>query len=295
MTTGIVVGVDGSPEACAALGWALREGARRGKPVTAVTAWAQPVLPDTPAAVAVLDSPETWQRAAHETARASVEDALADLPEGVQVQVDVVTPRGGAGPVLVEVSEDADLLVVGDRGRGGLSRVLLGSTTDYVLHSARPPVVVVRAAAQLEPTRVVVGVECDASSRQTLRYAADEARLRGLPLVVVHAWLLTTVPQPERSDGYVPPLSEWHESAQRQLQTFVREALGDSPDLPVQLETPHGPPARELLELARPDDLLVLGSRGFGGFRGLLLGSVSRECTEHAPCPVLVVRAEHSG
>ncbi len=295
MTTGIVVGVDGSPEALTALGWALREGARRGQPVTAVTAWAPPVLPDMPAAVALLETPELWQQGARDVVRRAVDDVRAELPDGAELQVATATPRGAAGPALVELSRDADLLVVGDRGQGGLSRVLLGSTTSYVLHHARPPVAVLRAGAPPEPTRVVVGVDCSAASRRPLRCAAEQAERRGLPLVVVHAWLLTTVPQPERPDGYVPPLSAWHDSAQRQLQSWLREELGDTGGLQVQLETPHGPPARQLLELVHPDDLLVLGSRGHGGFRELLLGSVSRECAEHAPCPVLVVRAEHSG
>jgi nucleotide-binding universal stress UspA family protein len=138
--------------------------------------------------------------------------------------------------------------------------------------------------------KVVVGVDGSEASRHALSWAAEEARLRGARLVVVHAW---TVPVAMAAPGLVPvPLDpeEWRAEAEQLLEREVDETLGADPGLPVERLAVPGSSAGALVDAAEGADLLVVGSRGHGGFAGLLLGSVSQQCAHHAPCPVVIVR-----
>jgi len=134
--------------------------------------------------------------------------------------------------------------------------------------------------------RIVVGVDGSPSSIRALRWAADQARLTGARLQVLTAWEFPT------SYGWVPPYPPDFDpsgDARRSLEEAVAEALGDHLGLEVELVVGEGHPAPLLLEAARGASLLVVGSRGHGGFAGMLLGSVSEHCVRHAPCPVMVV------
>jgi nucleotide-binding universal stress UspA family protein len=140
--------------------------------------------------------------------------------------------------------------------------------------------------------RIVVGVDGSAQSVAALRWAADEARLRGDTLQVITVW---EFPQAAfmASPGWVLPtdLSEELERRARDVQeTALREALGPETDDAVTTKVVEGVPAVVLIEESDGADMLVLGSRGFGGFRGLLLGSIGHQCTQHANCPVVIIR-----
>ncbi|MEU9126888.1 universal stress protein [Kitasatospora sp. NPDC048540] len=136
---------------------------------------------------------------------------------------------------------------------------------------------------------IVVGVDGSPSSRAALRWALAQARLEGAAVEAVTAWDF-------------PPLSGWgltipgpqiEEAARLALaDTVEQEQEGDAPGppVPVRQRTEYGHPADVLLQAAGGAHLLVVGTRGLGGFTGTLLGSVSRHCVEHAPCPVVVVR-----
>ena len=138
--------------------------------------------------------------------------------------------------------------------------------------------------------RIVVGVDGSAESKEALRWALAEARLRGGTVHALHAWLM-----PVAFAGGAPPfaLAEAHEEleqdARRLLDDTLAEVAGDDPGVPLQREVVEGPAAQRLLRAAA-GDLLVVGSRGRGGFAGLLLGSVSQQCAHHAPCPIVIVR-----
>ncbi|MEJ5254970.1 MAG: universal stress protein [Acidimicrobiales bacterium] len=138
-------------------------------------------------------------------------------------------------------------------------------------------------------SRVVVGVDGSAGSRAALAFAAEEARLRGARLEVVVAWqypVLTTMP----AFGVLPPVEEMAAEAREGLLQFLQdERLTDDPQLEVTPVVVQGPAAAALIEASKGADLLVVGSRGHGGFTGLLLGSVSQACVTHATCPVVVV------
>ena len=137
---------------------------------------------------------------------------------------------------------------------------------------------------------IVVGVDGSGQSREALRWALEEARLRGTGVHVVHAWSLPI-------GGVSPGLgasfdAELLDGLRRDAEQLVERVLADVADAGVELESSvaEGPAAPALVEAADGADLLVVGSRGHGGFAGLLLGSVSQQAAHHAPCPVVIVR-----
>jgi nucleotide-binding universal stress UspA family protein len=136
---------------------------------------------------------------------------------------------------------------------------------------------------------VVVGMDASAQGRQALRYAADIAKQRAWKLEVVHCW---NAIYPMTPFGVMPPDTSKiiHDSALEVLNKVVSEELGDAPGPNVSKKLIEGSPATILVEESEKADLLVVGSRGHGGFASLALGSVSSACVHHAGCPVLVVR-----
>lgn len=134
---------------------------------------------------------------------------------------------------------------------------------------------------------VVVGVDGSDASKDALRWAADYARMNGTPLKAVSAWhwpvsLVGALPMPDDFD----PMAEAHDN----LEAILTEVLGAAPGCPVSSQVVGGPASAVLIEESQSAGLLVVGSRGHGGFTGLLLGSVSEHCARYAACPVVVVR-----
>lgn len=134
---------------------------------------------------------------------------------------------------------------------------------------------------------IVVGVDGSESSKDALRWAAQQTKLLGGQLQVVTTWEYPT------SFGWAPAYpSDWdpETDATKALGDVIDEVLGRDPGIPIRISVTEGRPAPTLLEAARHAVLLVVGSRGHGAFAGMLLGSVSEHCVSHAPCPVVVVR-----
>jgi nucleotide-binding universal stress UspA family protein len=276
---GIVVGADETAAGVAAARWALAEGALRGVPVTVVRAWSMSM-----AGVADL---EVLREAAEDTAR----DVLrrAGGPAGGSTATSVAI-QGQATEVLTRASEKADLVVVGTRSAGALSRAILGSVSASVLHHAHCPVAVVPELhdAPTGPRRVVVGVDHSPSSLHALAWAAEEAERRSWPLVPVlvrEPAGLVTGRSFERVD-----LARLEASARAALIAATQQ---HHPGVTVEPEILSGHAAHALLEFTHPGDLVVLGARGRGGFRSLLLGSTSTAVAQHAHFPVVVIRPPH--
>lgn len=134
---------------------------------------------------------------------------------------------------------------------------------------------------------IVVGVDGSPASVTALRWALDQARLTGTGIHAVTAWEFPPV------WGWGPPAVpqvDMDVSAKQILDTALDEAYGDDPGVPLRRSVVSGHPAQVLLDAAREAPLLVVGSRGHGGFAGTLLGSVSQRCAQHARCPVVIVR-----
>ncbi len=151
---------------------------------------------------------------------------------------------------------------------------------------------------------VAVGVDGSDGARAALRWAADEARLRRTRLRVVHAWTFVYPGAGGVGFGFGYPyvtdsaetrsgagLHERHQAADELLARAIADATGDAEDVEIERRVVEGAAAEVLVHAVAPQDLLVVGSRGHGGFAGLLLGSVSQQCAHHAPCPVVIVHA----
>lgn len=141
---------------------------------------------------------------------------------------------------------------------------------------------------------IVVGVDGSPGSRAALRWAVAEAQLRRTTLTAVTVWqypVVTALPTFGIAPGALPPYDELRAEAGRALDAVLDdEGVRDSGEHPVHTVVVEGPAASALIEASRDADLLVVGSRGHGGFKGMLLGSVSQHCVTHAECPVVVVR-----
>jgi nucleotide-binding universal stress UspA family protein len=140
--------------------------------------------------------------------------------------------------------------------------------------------------------RVVVGVDGSEHSKRALQWASEEASEHGAELLVVSAWTPPPVvaPLPYASFSWGADTTQLAENAEAMLQKTLSEVLGDSPPVPVNASVVEGNAAKVLIDLSGSADLLVVGSRGYGGFAGLLLGSVSQHVVAHAQCSVVVVR-----
>lgn len=280
----IVVGVDGSDQALAAVRWAAAEAAPRTLPLRLVSAL-DPAIAVTVAGPLVVDEAI---EAIEQVAKADLEKAaqLARENAGIDVRTEYVSTP--AIPALVEQSKHARLLALGASGRGGYAGMLLGSTAVSVVARSECPVVVVRPAA--EPAGpVVVGVDGSETSLGALAAAFDEAAWRRAPLVAVHSWFDTNYVLAAQY-GLVGGEPEDEELAQ-----VLAESLAGwqekYPDVTVQRVVVRDQPRHQLLEWSRKAQLVVVGSRGRGGFKGLVLGSTSQALIQHATCPVMVVRA----
>ena len=140
---------------------------------------------------------------------------------------------------------------------------------------------------------IVVGVDGSEPSQHALRWAVEEARLRQARIVAVHAWELPVMPvelMPAPHPNFVALLAEMKDAAEKLVEETVAKVVGDDATVVVEPTAIEWPAASVLIDAASGADLLVLGSRGHGGFVGLLLGSVTQHYVNHAPCPVLVHR-----
>ncbi len=144
---------------------------------------------------------------------------------------------------------------------------------------------------ELELSTIVVGVDGSPPAREALRWASEEARFRGATLRAVSVW---TMPSFTGFDTHPADPDALQQEAEQRLEAILAEALEPDDRGRVERVVVEGTPASRLIEQAATADLLVLGSRGLGGFKELLLGSVSHQCAQHAPCPVMIMRSASS-
>ncbi len=285
----IVVGVDGSEHAGAALDWAARQAALTGAELEVVTTFGPEYAFVTPV---------EEQQATDEVLEGATRRVRRVAPE---TTVTGRARRGWADQVLVEESAGAELLVVGSRGLGGFRGLLLGSVGRKCVHRSTVPVVVVHGTAEDDESaatdgppdedlgagsahRIVVGADGSPSSAAALAWAADQASMTGALLEVLMSWDWPTM------YGWSPGPLEYdpQEDCAAQLEKVVGPIRDGHPDITIQTVAIQGAPAPLLVKASSGADLLAVGSRGRRETAELLLGSVSEHCVVHAHCPVLV-------
>ncbi|WP_283133470.1 universal stress protein [Rhizohabitans arisaemae] len=281
----IVVGVDGSPAGLNAVGWAMAEAVVRRLPVRLVH-----VMPEW-----AYSMPETarhaeigkWKR---DSAGAVLEEA-ASRARAEEPGVEVVSQLMPGDPrsALLLVAERASLLVVGSHGLGGFRGLLLGSVALGVSGQAACPVVVVRTIPGPPKGEIVVGVDGSDLSAAALDLAFEEASLRGSTVRAMHAWIrLSAGPK----DGEVPLIYDVKATAARNaemLTATVAKWRTEYPGVPCVEQVVHDHPVDAIVDASASADLVVVGSRGRGTVRSLILGSVSHGVLHHAHSPVAVV------
>jgi nucleotide-binding universal stress UspA family protein len=275
---GIIVGVDESPHACAALRWAVEHASLGHEPVTAVMAWGY-FDQHHP------DAGQPFDPAYGQDAAAGVLDDIVGRALGPDADVGRVAFCGPPVAALRDVAEDASMLVVGARGMGGFRGLLLGSVSRQVLHDAACPVTVVHDDASRRAQPVVVGVDGSDPSRRALAWAAEHARRRGVSLVAVHAFQ-----SPTPAHLWYPPDRDPEELRHRAssfLQAHVATVDTSGVDLDCRAGDDRASAAR--LDAGALASLIVVGSRGHGQVVGSILGSVSDQVAHHATCPVVIV------
>ncbi len=286
MHRGILAGVDGSAPSNAAVRWAAREAAMRNVPLTLVHARTTPTA-GVDMAWPALPVPEDLTRRQEEEARQVIADAV-NLAESEleSSRIDTKVVFAAPIPTLVDLSKDVDMIVVGCRGQGALARTLLGSVSTALVHHAHCPVAVIHNEAPERPDGpVLVGIDGSPSSELATALAFDEASWRGATLVAMHAW--------NDADTSSVPSLEWSALEVAADKTLAERLAGWSeryPDVPVRRVAVWEHPARHLIERADTSQLVVVGSRGRGGFAGMLLGSVSTAVVHGAHAPVIVAR-----
>jgi nucleotide-binding universal stress UspA family protein len=279
----VIVGVDGSEEALRAVRWAVPEARRRRATLRLVTAftWTDDRMVGWPGLGQAAYGERLRAAAEHDLAAAAT--AAAQLDPDLPVEQDLVL--GFPGGVLVDQAQGAELLVVGDNGRGRLGSVLAGSVAVGVAAHAACPVVVVRGVEPQPDERlpVVVGIDGTPLSEAAIAFAFEAASARRAPLLAVHTWV----------GPLIAELVDWQSAAVESEESLAERLAGwgaKYPDVHVERVVARTSAARALLDQAARAQLVVVGSRGHGEMAGLLLDSVSNALVHAAPCPVVIVR-----
>lgn len=288
MKGAIVVGVDGSQQSMQALEWAAQDAELHRRPLRIVH-----TLPryhyDMP-----LFPPGYWE-AAEADGRRIVSEALQFVGESFpSLRIDTSMPAERGLAALLEEAQQAHALVVGTHGMRRFSRLLLGSTSLQLAGHAQCPVVVVREEPSGARNEILVGVDGSEWSTAALGYAFDQAAARGSRLRAVHSWYVpgghSTYPALVESDPGRRDVEE---------QVLAQSLAGWTerhPDVEVVREVVYEHPVQALVAASATAGLVVVGSRGLGGVRGLALGSVSHAVLHHALCSVAIVRPHpHTG
>lgn len=287
----IVAGIDGSRSARTAAMWAADEASKRGLPLRLVHVFTVPVakmpgvIPSSEAIRAGFASRGLeWVSEAQEA-------VLARHPE---LAVETAVREGNPVAALIQESVKATMVVLGSRGLGGFTGMLVGSTAVALAHYGHCPIVVARGPRPggdvPEEGPVVVGADGSPASDAALAFAFDEARLCDTGLTVVRTWSEMVDHGAIRPHFLAVDPAEIEAADRKAAEEQVAPWQDKYPDVPVEIVVRKGRPVRTLLDFGAGARLLVVGSRGRGGFEGMLLGSTSQALIAHSECPVAVIR-----
>ena len=289
-TRSIVVGVDGTDSGHDALDWAAAEAAARRLPLRIVHAYTT-----APSWAGLADVPPPYGDTADTAAAANqVLEQAVHRARYVASEIKLTTRlvMGPGASAMLAQCDEADLLVLGSRGLGGVRGLLAGSVSFRVATHATCPVVVVRPMQPTPPgrsaTRVVVGVDGTPLSDRAIAFATRAAAQRGVGLTAIHTWSPRGPIYPDAvTDSWsLAEAAEW-----RTLQGVLRQCGRRLATADIKLRLVLGRAQDVLVTESAGAALVVVGSRGRGSVRAALLGSVSQAVLQHAACPVAVVRS----
>ncbi|ASR36503.1 universal stress protein [Prauserella marina] len=297
----ILAGVDGSTSALRATAWAARTAARRHAPLVLVSTMLMPV--PYGAGIGPPAGYFSGLEAEGERRLAEAEEHARLAAAGAgELTVSTEFHIGNPVPILRERARAARMLVLGTRGLGELTGTFVGSVAVALVSHGPCPVAVVRGRGQDgEPPAegpVVVGVDGSSTSEAAVAAAFEEAAVRGTSLIAVHAWSDASFAAMAGLEGLGTEGLAWDEIQTKERLVLAERLAGWQeryPEVSVERVVRRDRPLRGLLEPAARAQLLVVGSRGRGGFSGMLLGSTSNALVYSAPCPVLIVRRQPGG
>ena len=286
----VVVGFDGSDPSRAALSWALRDARRRHLPVHVLVAKSVLYTAAAPGLGVTGPWPDDLSGDLQAEARRRAHEEAPDVPLSTE------SALGSPAAFLVRASAQADLVVVGRGRHSMLGEAVVGSTSTQVAAHAACPVVVVQQEDAPDPAApIVVGTDGSLTSEGALAFALDRASLLGTRVRVVHAWWLDV---PDRlgvswlSEDVVARVEAGHRAL---LDDVVATWSAKYPDVDVVGTLVRGLPVEAIAQVEAKPQLVVVGSRGHGGFAGLLLGSVSQGLLHRdRACPLVVVHERHA-
>lgn len=290
----IVVAVDGSAASRAAVQWAANTATKRGVPLRLAASYPTPEMFYS---AALMPADELLYDIRGETAEKIDEARTIALNAAPELQVEDEIVEGNPIDMLLNLSEEVTMIVMGSRGLGGLPGMVMGSVSAAVVSHASCPVVIVRGDNDVNEDNkygpVVVGADGSEVSWKATEYAFAEAAARGAELIAVHTWL--DMPVRTSVIGLAAPQKSWEDVEREQAELLterLQPLLANYPDVQVTKVVTRDRPVSALTEQAKGAQLLVVGSHGRGGFKGMLLGSTSRALLQFAPCPLMVVRPE---
>jgi nucleotide-binding universal stress UspA family protein len=261
----LIVGVDGSDESMCALEWAAREAERHSAPLHIVSA-----TPKPPRMHAENDGPPTVATELRHSSVRTLEAAVTrarEIVPGLVIEADLLA--GAPAVAVAEAGAGALMVVVGARGVGGFTALLLGSVSRYVAMHAPCPVVVVREQTDAVQREIVVGVRDTSDSTGALTFAFEEAARRGAELVALHAGHVSAEVTSSLSDTLIG----WRDKY---------------PAVAVRPDVVPGHPAAVLAEYSARADLVVLGRHGASDRRPAI-GSIQHAVLHHARGPVAII------
>lgn len=288
----VIVGVDGTPAAHAALVWATEVAARRGEQLRIVHGLNMPMVMGvfSTSGSERYKASEQDREAGHRLLIDSAEHARRARPE---LDVATVLAPEDAPAVLLNEARHGDVIVVGSRKLGAVRAIMLGSVSSRAASHAPCPVIVVPEVGDgVHHGKVVVGVDGSDSSRRALRFALGHALLTGSSVEVVNSW---EVPLPQDTESLAADAGALHEDVfDRQSEEIVAGVLAEVIDdqtegLDISAVRMQEDPVEALTRASQGADLIVVGSRGRGGVRGLIMGSTSQGVLHHAKVPVAVL------